>query len=190
MIGSESPWCSYTNNYDRFTRDIYTSADQSSEVISIVNLMNEIILSYSLLFKENRRSRDLYRSQERERASVSGQEGRRLMDPVLDRACGLDLPVSIFSWGQPVRETYHAESDFPILRKKLLKLHYHIDGIQPSRVSSLWTDRRDMRLWYTFWAVIVIGGISIIQSSITIFLTAAQVGLAQKSLVLQQQQYH
>lgn len=110
------------------------------------------------------------------------------MDPVLDRACGLNLPVSIFSIGQPVRETYHAESDFPILRKRLLKLHYYIDGIQPNRVSSLWTDRRDMRLWYTFWAVIVIGGISIIQSFVSIFLSAAQVNIAQKAFELQQQQ--
>ena len=151
--------------------------------------MNKIILSYSLLFREDRFSRRLYRFQERKRAAIPRLGGEPVMDPVLDRACGLDMRVSVFSYRQPVRETYHAESDFPILRKRLLKLHYYIDGIRPNKVSSLWTDRRDIMRWYTFWgSFVVLGGISIIQSFVSIILAAAQVRLAEKTYELQQQQ--
>ncbi|KAI1311977.1 hypothetical protein F5Y03DRAFT_261378 [Xylaria venustula] len=171
-----------------FIKDAYTSMDELPGGISVTDLMNEIILSYKLIFCEERSSRKLYRLRERNQASIKGQRGEPVSDPVLDRACGFDLPVSILSFGEPFRETYHAESNFPILRERLLKLSLYVDGIQPNHVTSLWTDRRDMRLWYTFWAVLIIGGINIVQSFISIFLSAAQVGIAQRSFELQQKQ--
>lgn len=146
--------------------------------------MKEIILSYGLLFADDRRSRILYKKEERARAAISFANGT---DHLLDQFCGLNLSTSIFSFGQPVRETYNADTDFPIFAGRLLAIQGYMSGIEPSRIQSLWRDRRDLRLWYTIWAVIIMGGIGIIQSTVQIILSAAQVGLATESNQLQTQ---
>jgi hypothetical protein len=150
--------------------------------------MKEILLSYNLLFRDDRSSRVLYRAKERSKSSFSTVGLEAWVDPVLDRACGFDLPTSIFSFDEPVRETYHPESDFPMLRERLLKLHYFMDGIQPTRMAALWRDRRDLTQWYTLWTLIIVGGYFIIQSIISILLAAVQVAIARKSLELQERQ--
>ena len=144
-----------------------------------------MLLSYVILFRDDRSARKLYRKTERTKASFISTNGRMSTDPWLDKLCGLDLSTSLFTWNQPVRETYHADSDFPILRKRLNRLHLYMDGIQPSRLTSLWRDRRDLRLWYTIWVVLIIGGISIIEAGVSIVLAAVQVGIAQEALELQ-----
>ena len=100
------------------------------------------------------------------------------------------LPISWFSSSlskQGVRETYDANSNFPILSERLKVIQDYIEGIQPSRFSSLWRDRRDLRLWYTVWVVVIIGGISIVLAFISILLAGAQVAIALKSYDLQKQ---
>jgi len=149
--------------------------------------MQEIILSYGLFFRDDRRSRLLYQSAERKRASSYNSEAS-YVDPLLDSLCGFDQPTSIFFLAKPGRETYHPTSDFPILKERLLKIHHYINGIEPGRISTLWQDRRDLRLWYTIWAVLIIGGITIIQSFISIFLSATQIAIAQEAFQLQKAQ--
>ena len=60
-----------------------------------------------------------------------------------------------------------------------------MQAIQPNRVQSLWQDRRDLRLWYTIWTVIFLGGISIIQAFVSIGIAAAQLRVAQDAYDLQ-----
>ncbi|KAL8911208.1 MAG: hypothetical protein Q9171_003584 [Xanthocarpia ochracea] len=167
--------------------DLYTAEEKLTEDFSAAQLMKEILLSYRMLFRDNRSARILYRKTERKKASIVDATGNISSDPQLDALCGLDLSTSIFTWNQPVHETYHAESDFPILRKRLNILHLYMDGIQPNRMISLWRDRRDLRLWYTVWLVVIIGGISIIEAGISIVLSAVQIGIAQQALELQRE---
>ena len=150
--------------------------------------MKEMPLSYVMLFRDDRSSRILYRKIERSKTTTIDGNGTLSTDPWLDKLCGLDLSTSIFAWSQPVHETYHVDSDFPILRKRISKLHFYMEGIQPSRLTSLWRDRRDLRLWYTVWVVLIIGGIGILEAGVSIVLTAVQIGIAQEVLELQRRQ--
>ncbi|KAI9671545.1 MAG: hypothetical protein M1817_003597 [Caeruleum heppii] len=170
------------------TEDLYTENSKSTDDFSVSRLMKEISLSYRMLFRDDRSARELYRRSQRAKASIITATGGRSTDPHLDMLAGLDLPTSFFSPRQHVRETYHADSDFPILRKRLNRIQLYVDGIQPGRLTSLWRDRRDLRLWYTIWAVLIIGGIGVIQAFFAISLAAAQVGIARQSLKLQLQQ--
>jgi hypothetical protein len=53
---------------------------------------------------------------------------------------------------------------------------------------SLWRDRRDLQRWYTIWAVLIIGGISVLLAIAQIWLSAAQVGIAAEALKIQKEQ--
>ena len=148
-------------------------------------MLREILLSYSLLFRDDRRARNLYRKIERKRASLEDSTSEEVVDPWLDKLCGVYLSTSIFSLGGPVREVYDAEADFPIFKRRITKIQDYMESIQPNRFMSLWRDRRDLRIWYTIWTVIVLGLISIIQTSIGIALAAAQLQVAIKATQMQ-----
>lgn len=133
----------------------------------------------------------MYHEDERRLATTTIPYGRQIVDPWLDKLCGMDLPISIFSslWSKHgIREMYDADSQFPILSGRLKVIQDYMEGIQPSRITSLWNDRRDLRLWYTVWVVLIIGGISIIQAAVGLILSGAQVALAAKAYDLQMQQ--
>ncbi|KUJ20455.1 uncharacterized protein LY89DRAFT_771366 [Mollisia scopiformis] len=166
------------------TKDFYTEEECPTEGHFPQNPMKEIILSYALLFHDWRLARKIQRREERNRASTTTMSGIAKVDPWLDKLCGMDLPNSIFSsmWSEHgIRETYDANSQFLILSGRLKIIHDYVEGIQPSRFSSLCNDKRDLRLWYTVWAVLIVGGIGLI-------LSAAQVAIAAKAYDLQIQQ--
>lgn len=153
--------------------------------------MKEIVLSYGLLFQNWRLARKIYRKEARILASTTVLNNRQGVDPWLDKLCGKDLLTSIFSsmWSNHgIRETYDANSQFPILSGRLKTIQDYIEGIQPSRTASLWNDRRDLRLWYTIWVVLIIGGISIVQASLGLILSGAQIAIAARAYDLQMQQ--
>lgn len=71
-----------------------------------------------------------------------------------------------------MRDIYDIETDFPIFSNRFKKIQDYIKGIESSRFMSLWRDRRDLRLWYTIWTVIIIGVFSLILSTVSMFLAA------------------
>jgi hypothetical protein len=144
--------------------------------------MDEVMLSYALLIRDDRSSRKLYKEHRSEACVDHTQE---MVDPKLDELCGRHLSTSIWSFGLPIRDTYDAATDFPILRERLEVIEDYMAGIQPSRITALWRDRRDIRTWYTIWAVLIVGGISIILACISVYLSTAQVALAAKAYELQ-----
>ncbi|RWA07921.1 hypothetical protein EKO27_g7188 [Xylaria grammica] len=162
-----------------FATTLCTEDENSAQEFSVPRLMEEIILSYSLLFKDDRRARVLYRKSERQRAVVIDSRGFPHYDPCLEEACGGSLSTALLTWNQPVRETYHADSDFPNLSDRLERLQIFMDGIQTNRIVSLWRDRRDRRLWFTFWVVIIFGVIGIIQGFLGNILAAVQIYFSQ-----------
>jgi hypothetical protein len=79
-------------------------------------LLDEVLLSYRLIFGQDRRSRKLFRNQEQRRASKdSGIE-----DPLLAELCtrkdiDLNLKGSDIPYGLVTRTFYSASKDFPLL---------------------------------------------------------------------------
>jgi hypothetical protein len=57
---------------------------------------------------------------------------------------------------------YYPDSDFPFLGRRILDLQTYVGGRNPHNWKGLWNDRRNVGLWWTFWAVIIIGGSTII----------------------------
>jgi hypothetical protein len=69
---------------------------------------------------------------------------------------------------------YSARGDFPNLGKRLLELQDYMNAQNPQDLVALWYDRRDILRFYTFWAVVVVGGLSVLLSFIQTVLTAIQ----------------
>lgn len=151
------------------------------------HVLGEVMLSYSLLFKDNRRSRKIYQSFERTRAYLAKSANSLSTDPCLDELCGYNIPSSYFAFGSAVRDSYDADN-FPIFRDRLKRIQDYMKEIQPNRFMSLWRDRRDLRLWYTIWTVIILGVIGLIETTISMFLSAAQLNFARLAYELQLQQ--
>lgn len=162
-------------------RHFYEEEDKPSEDFSVTNMLNEVMLSYKLLFRDDRRSRRVYQKSERSRAFLAKTPSHIQVDPYLDELCGNNIPSTFFTLGSSVHDVYDSDSYFPIYKERLKRIHDYIDGIQPNRFMSLWHDRRDIRLWYTVWTVIILGVISLVETTIALFLSAAQVDLARKA---------
>ncbi|PVH69156.1 hypothetical protein DL98DRAFT_474102 [Cadophora sp. DSE1049] len=160
--------------------------EQPSNKFSAQNFVGEMQVTYRLLFRDDSRARKLYIQQERGRAAMAMDDHEATVDPYLDDLCGKNLPNSWWSsLGASVRDSYDAEADFPIFKDRLKRIQDYMHGIQPNRFMSLWRDRRDLRLWYTIWTVIILGIISLIAQFIGLALSAAQISIAQKSYAAQ-----
>ena len=72
------------------------------------------------------------------------------------------------------QEVYDANLDFRFFGDRLLKLQAFNLRQQPNRMRDLWRDRRNALQWYTFWAVILIGGLSVVLAIVQCFVSAAQ----------------
>ncbi len=53
---------------------------------------------------------------------------------------------------------YYPDSDFPFLGRRILNLQAFVSGRNPHNWRALWHDRRNVAFWWTFWAVLFIGG--------------------------------
>lgn len=116
--------------------------------------VQEILLSYKILFASNRRARNIWRQKERKKAS---QAAGGFNDPLLDDLCGFNDTLT-----RENRPSYSATSDFPVLAQRWKRIQDDIVRQQPNRLSVLWTDDRDPLRWYTFWAVLVIGSLGLL----------------------------
>jgi hypothetical protein len=167
-------------------RDFYEEDEKPSDDYTLSKLLGEVMLSYALLFKADRRSRQIYQRCERARASLGKLEGGQpYVDPCLDELCGYSIPSSLAT---PVRESYDANADFPVFKARLERIQQYVRDIQPNRFMSLWRDRRDLRLWYTIWAVIILSVIGLVIAAVSMFLSAVQVNYARLAYELQLQE--
>jgi hypothetical protein len=71
------------------------------------------------------------------------------------------------------REVFNAHADFPHLGNRLLNLQRYSANQKPTRWSAIWNDHRDPYLSVTFWAVVIVGGVSIALSTIQTVFTIA-----------------
>lgn len=138
-------------------------------------LMREVLLSYYLLFGHDSRSSKLYRS--RLRPKLLGESH---CDPWLDDVCSSgewDLPMHNSSMLQS-KSIYNTSSDFVLLGPRLVRLKTYCDAQQSRKFWDFWRDRRNPFNFYTFWAVIVIGVLSLFFSVAQSALSAAQLRFA------------
>ncbi|KAH0565850.1 hypothetical protein GP486_000747 [Trichoglossum hirsutum] len=162
------------SNEDPHTRGVIhgcaARADGMSQWASeteVTQLLYEILLSYRLLFGQTKDSRRLFQSMK-----VFEGEPIEAHDPLLPLLCGsktIALPTSCKE-----REFYRLSRDFPILRSRIASLQQQMSILKPRGWREIWQDKRDSAQWYTFWAVIAIGGSGILLSLIQVILQAAQ----------------
>lgn len=140
-------------------------------------------MSYRLLFGQSRAARRLGKT------LLSEMECQRDYDQLLDCLCtrpGREVvkelpetfwPVSCRGFDNKLQEvdSYGSRDDFPMLGPRLVAIQEFNLRQQPSKLRDLWRDRRNPLQWYTFWAVLVVGGLSIILTTLQLIVAIIQV---------------
>lgn len=65
-------------------------------------------------------------------------------------------------------------SSYPIFGQRLRELQKYMEKQKPKNLRQLWQDRRDTVGYWAFWAVIVVGGLSVLLALISIAISSAQ----------------
>lgn len=154
-------------------------ASEQRPTVHAGDFFREALLSYRLMFGQNKDSWKAYRSRYRSHHSREPLEAN--CDPLLSRLCSkswVNEQVYNDIEAPNVRTVYSAKADFPYFGERLLILQEYIVTQVPDGWRSLWRDRRDMTRFWTFWAVVIFGGIAILFSIIQIALAAVQVAAA------------
>jgi hypothetical protein len=135
----------------------------------------EVILSYRLIFGLDKRSRKLFREKQ-----MSTKSPHSIQDPTLHLLCGRkdasEVVKVIGSFWE--RKVFIAHIDFPHLGSRLSQLQEYSTNQKPTSWKAIWNDHRDPYQSVTFWAVVIVGGVSICLSAIQAIASIAQVALA------------
>jgi hypothetical protein len=71
---------------------------------------------------------------------------------------------------------------YPVFGDKLRVLVAYMDSQKPGGLRGLWYDKRDSGAWFTFWAVLWIGGISLLLAFCSLAVSVAQTVATFKAL--------
>ena len=136
----------------------------------VTQMLLETLLSYRLLFAQDKQARKMYRKLD----PFAGipLEGR---DHLLSLLCGRKS----FSTPQipSDQDSYDLQRHFPILRSRIAVLHRHLSASKPKGWRELWRDKRDSAGWFTFWIVLIFGGVTILLSVLQVLLQILQIAL-------------
>jgi hypothetical protein len=135
------------------------------------DFFREILLSYRIIFGQDGRS---WRAFKKESSELS--KDRSCSDPLLSLLCGMawDSPEAIRLYTELEADekedvsAYYSADDFPFLGKRLLELQSFSQGQHPYDWKVLWHDRRNVTTWWTFWAVFLIGGATILLAMVQV----------------------
>ncbi|KAI1654071.1 hypothetical protein F4813DRAFT_393017 [Daldinia decipiens] len=136
----------------------------------VTELLREVLISYRLLFGQERKSRKAFRKLRPFEHIPKNSHDRFLLE-----VCGkkrLDLLS-----GVKERDSYELARDFPHLRAQLVALSMYLDDRKPRSWKELWLDTRDSASWLTFWAVIIIGGLGLILAFLQVVLQITQLAI-------------
>ncbi|KAK3366726.1 hypothetical protein B0T24DRAFT_558001, partial [Lasiosphaeria ovina] len=135
------------------------------------SLHREVLLSYRLLFGQSSRSRKLsLKLLENLKESSRHPDCKISLPPPLQQvpipyelfhASNLDFDNSLVE-----SDTYSSQDDFPYIGPRLLAVQQYNLRQQPSRIRDLWQDQRNPLQLYTFWAVVWVGGIAAVLSTL------------------------
>jgi len=133
------------------TRSSVPWADQED----VAKLLQQVLLSYRLLFGQDKRSREVFQGL-RPFARIAA-EGH---DPFLAQLCNRKRPPDCgIELGE--RDEYDLIDDFPHFRSKLVRLSSYASSKKPQSILQLWADRRNSPAWLAFWSVLIFGSIGI-----------------------------
>jgi hypothetical protein len=171
----------YSNGLDGTNDDLHND----------LQLHQEVLMSYRLLFGQQRGSRKLSKSALTKLREESEAEYDGLLDLLCTQPCDREIkrlplalwPVTCQSFEGFLQEesAYSSQDDFALFGERLAKLQNFILRQKPSRLRDFWRDRRNPLQWYTFWAVVIVGPITIILSLLQIAVAVAQLGFSTKA---------
>ncbi|KAF2234364.1 hypothetical protein EV356DRAFT_501917 [Viridothelium virens] len=144
------------------------STRQWATATQVTQLLNETILSYRLVFGQNKRARRVYRS-----LSPFENRPREGRDEFLDSLCGHKRLRTSLEVRE--RENYDLSHDFPILKPRLAALSHYLSERRPRTWIELWHDKRDSASWLTFWAVLGFGVLGILLALLQVIFQIIQV---------------
>lgn len=138
-------------------------------------LHREVLLSYRLLFGQDKKSRALFNNREIKEASVEGT-----LDPLLVQLCGQKRQLGDILEDEAVveQDCYVNVIDFPFFGRELVQLQKYAYSRKPRRYLDVWRDPRGPFQWLTLWLLVFIGGLSVFLSLLQ---TAASVIQAVKT---------
>jgi hypothetical protein len=149
-----------------------TDTEEGREWECSLQLSQEILMTYRILFGQMWDSRKMMREELRELNQKRPQEYDKLLDNLCrDKHSVMvkRLPKSL--WPRSCRDfdenlqesdSYSSFDDFPLLGQRLTAIQAFNLRQRPDKLRDLWRDRRNPLQWYTFWAVLVVGGASVI----------------------------
>ena len=131
------------------------SSQQWAGSRDVTRMLHETLLSYRLLFGQNKQARKLFRNIDPFAAVPEVCKDHSLLALCGRRSCSMTV-------AQCDKTSYDLQQDFPILRNKITRLHKALSASQLRIWRELWSDKRDSAGWLTFWAVIIFGGFAIL----------------------------
>lgn len=141
------------------------SRSPHSQVADIQDFLAEVLLSYRLIFGRNWRSRrQIRRSLERKKDTWQ-KECR--YDPLLKILCtepeGSRAVQDLYADLEAKKfDDYISVDEFPFLARRLFDLQRFSMAQNPHGWRRLWADRRNITSWFTIWAVVIIGGTTLL----------------------------
>lgn len=154
---------------------------ESSETPVCNLFVHEVLLTYRMIFGQERGSRKLFKSVEKRRAAEHG-----LVDPFLNRLCcypSIDSNGPLDNRFVP-SDVYRKNEDFPIFGERLLSLQSHISRQNPSKLLAIWKDRRNPLNFFNLWAVIVFGVLTLLLGTLQLIVGIVALVVAYKQLAL------
>jgi len=160
--------------------------DQNGGVSVSVALNRELHQTWTLLFRssEKKLQEDLRKSYKEVKVpSWSGKSANKTMATVIAPENTSKYWTSDFHFET---ETAHRHSlavlgarkldysNFPIYEQRLRALRAYMDSAKPRGLLQLWKDNRDSLSYYTFWGVIIFGGLSFIIAFFSLTVSVSQ----------------
>ena len=142
-----------------------------ASIDDITDFLEEVLLSYRLLFGQSKQARRYFR--EVCKSEAFEDIPSEAHDPLLSNLCGRKRIAP--DAGTRERDVYRLPRHFPMLRFRIAVLEKQLAMSKPRGWRELWRDKRDSAQWVTFWAVIIIGGIGVLLSLCQVMLGALQV---------------
>ena len=152
-----------------------------------VQVSQEVLMSYRLLFGQTRGARGLAKAalkvlqhQDPHYDQLLELLSARAYDHTLAALPSSLWPIPCRSFEDTLQEedAYSAQDDFPMFGQRLAKLQEFNLRQQPSKLRDLWRDRRNPLQWYTFWAVLIVGSLSLILTLFQLIVAVAQLIIA------------
>ncbi|KAI0861637.1 hypothetical protein F4860DRAFT_475714 [Xylaria cubensis] len=148
------------------------AADPRGNQDDIRSFLQEVLLSYRLLFAQTPKAHKVFR-----RISSPSMMPHTAADTLLPLLCtNKHLKRDVNNeWLPEDRPVYFASKDFGVLYDRVALLAKEIENVRPQSMGDLLRDRRDKLQYWTFWLISIIGVIGILLSLTQVVLQGYQV---------------